>query len=150
VQISSTVTQLSPTQPAPRPGIPKSQIALLLLASGVVLRLGWLGVGLWRLRQYRQQSWPLKSATNWNAEADLRISAAIASPVTFGFRKPVVLLPARFPELDAPIQEAILCHEVLHVRRHDWLFTVAEELVRAVFWFHPAIISGVTFALRSG
>jgi protein TonB len=59
--------------------------------------------------------------------------------VTFGFRKPVVLLPAHFPELDSQIQEAILCHEVLHVRRHDWLFTVAEELVRAVFWFHPAI-----------
>src|SRR5262249_198566 len=32
-----------------------------------------------------------------------------------------------------------LCHELLHVERGDWLFTVAEELVRAVFWFHPAI-----------
>jgi TonB family protein len=139
VQISSTVAVLAPTQPAPRPGIPTSGMALLLLAAGVVVRLGWLGVGLWRLRQYRRHSQPLEPATNWNAEADLRISGAIASPVTFGFRKPVVLLPARFPELDAQIQEAILCHEVLHVRRHDWLFTVAEELVRAVFWFHPAI-----------
>jgi TonB family protein len=37
------------------------------------------------------------------------------------------------------MQEAILCHEILHVRRRDWLFTVVEELVRAVFWFHPAI-----------
>lgn len=139
VQISSTVAVLAPTQPAPRPGIPTSGMALLLLAAGVVVRLGWLGVGLWRLRQYRRHSQPLESATNWNTEADLRISGAIASPVTFGFRKPVVLLPARFPELDTQIQEAILCHEVLHVRRHDWLFTVAEELVRAVFWFHPAI-----------
>jgi protein TonB len=139
VQISSTVTLVTRTQPAPRPGIPMSEMALLLLAAGVVVRLGWLGVGLWRLRQYRRHSQPLKPATNWNVEADLRISGAIASPVTFGFRKPVVLLPARFPELDAQIQEAILCHEVLHVRRHDWLFTVAEELVRAVFWFHPAI-----------
>jgi len=37
------------------------------------------------------------------------------------------------------MQDAILCHEILHVRRRDWLFTVVEELVRAVFWFHPAI-----------
>jgi TonB family protein len=139
VQVSSTFAVIAPRQPAPRPGIPKSEMALLLLASGVVIRLGWLGVGLWRLGQYRRHSQPLKPVTKWNAEADLRISGAIASPVTFGFRKPVVLLPARFPELDAQIQEAILCHEVLHVRRHDWLFTVAEELVRAVFWFHPAI-----------
>jgi TonB family protein len=28
---------------------------------------------------------------------------------------------------------------VMHVRRHDWLFTVAEELLRTVLWFHPAI-----------
>ncbi len=139
VQISSSVALLTPVPPAPRPGIPKSEIALLLLAAGVVLRLSWLGVGLWRLRQYRRHSQPLEPATSWSAEADLRISDAVASPVTFGFRKPVVLLPARFPELDTQIQEAILCHEVLHVRRHDWLFTVAEELVRAVFWFHPAI-----------
>jgi TonB family protein len=139
VQISSTFALAAPTQPAPRHGIPKSGMALLLLAAGVVVRLGWLGVGLWHLRQYRRHSQPLKPATAWNAEADLRISSAIASPVTFGFRKPVVLLPARFPALDSQIQEAILCHEVLHVRRHDWLFTVAEELVRAVFWFHPAI-----------
>jgi TonB family protein len=37
------------------------------------------------------------------------------------------------------VQDAILCHEVLHVRRRDWLFTLVEELVRAAFWFHPAI-----------
>ena len=43
------------------------------------------------------------------------------------------------PELDPAMQEAILCHELLHVRARDWLFTVAEELVRAIFWFHPAI-----------
>ena len=37
------------------------------------------------------------------------------------------------------MQDAILCHEILHVRRRDWLFTLVEELVRSVFWFHPAI-----------
>ena len=59
--------------------------------------------------------------------------------MTFGWRKPVVLLPARFPELDRRIQDAILCHELLHVERRDWLFTISEEVVRAIFWFHPAI-----------
>src|ERR1039458_7930373 len=81
----------------------------------------------------------LEPASSWSVEADLRISGDVASPVTFGLRKPVVLLPARFPEFDAPMREAILCHEILHVRRRDWVFAVFEELVRAVFWFHPAI-----------
>src|SRR5258708_36443202 len=34
---------------------------------------------------------------------------------------------------------SIACHELVHVRRRDWLFTVAEECVLSVFWFHPAI-----------
>ena len=72
-------------------------------------------------------------------EADIRVSDAISSPVTFGFLRPVILLPANFSELDAAVQEAILCHEILHVRRRDWLFTLAEELIRSIFWFHPAI-----------
>ena len=37
------------------------------------------------------------------------------------------------------MQETIACHELLHVHRMDWLFTVSEEIVRALFWFHPAI-----------
>jgi TonB family protein len=139
VQISTTVAVLAAAQPAPRLAIPRTELALVLLAAGAVLRLGWLAAGFWRLRQYRRHSRPLELATSWGVEADLRISDAIASPVTFGFRQPVVLLPARFPELDASLREAILCHEVLHVRRRDWLFTLAEEVVRAVFWFHPAI-----------
>ena len=139
VQVSTSVAVVVPVQQAPRRSIPTSEIALLLLAAGALARMAWLAAGFWRLRQYRRHSSPLEPASSWSVEADLRISADVASPVTFGARKPVILLPARFPELDAHMQEAILCHEILHVRRRDWLFAVGEELVRAVFWFHPAI-----------
>lgn len=139
VQVSTSVAVVVPAQPAPRRSLPPSEIALLILAAGALARLGWLAAGFWRLRQYRRHSHPLEPASSWSVEADLRISGDVAGPVTFGVRKPVVLLPARFPELDAHLREAILCHEILHVRRRDWLFTVFEELVRAVFWFHPAI-----------
>ncbi|MGA2267481.1 MAG: M56 family metallopeptidase [Bryobacteraceae bacterium] len=139
VQISTSYAVAVPAQPAPHRSIPRSEIALWLLAAGALARLGWLAAGFWRLRQYRRHSRPLEPASSWSVEADLRISGDVASPVTFGVRRPVVLLPARFPELGAPMQEAILCHEILHVRRRDWLFMVMEELVRAVFWFHPAI-----------
>ncbi len=37
------------------------------------------------------------------------------------------------------MREAILRHELMHVNRRDWLFTLAEEFIRAVLWFHPAI-----------
>src|SRR5260370_4074041 len=37
------------------------------------------------------------------------------------------------------LNESIACHELVHVRRRDWLFTVAEECILSVFWFHPAM-----------
>jgi TonB family protein len=33
----------------------------------------------------------------------------------------------------------MLCHELLHVKRRDWAFALAEEIVRSLFWFHPAV-----------
>jgi len=73
------------------------------------------------------------------ARAAFLISSDIPAPVTFGFRRPAILLPERWLELDREQRQAIVCHELFHVRRHDWLFHVTEELVRAVLWFHPAV-----------
>jgi TonB family protein len=141
VQISTHILSEQPGPPAPRT-LPWSQIALSMLAAGMVGRLAWLGAGFWKLRQYRRRARlapPTEIAMPWESRAAVLLSDDITSPVTFGWRRPVVLLPARFPEFGARVQQAILCHELLHVARRDWLFTIAEELVRAVFWFHPAI-----------
>jgi TonB family protein len=119
--------------------IPWNRIALGVLAAGAAIRFAWLALGLARLRQYRRRAIALDPPASWSVEADLRISEDVASPVTFGARRPVVLLPAHFRELAPSTQDAILCHEILHVRRHDWLITLAEEFVRSILWFHPAI-----------
>jgi TonB family protein len=50
-----------------------------------------------------------------------------------------VLLPARWFDLDSRSRAAIVCHELLHVRRNDWAFHAAEEVIRALVWFHPAV-----------
>ena len=36
------------------------------------------------------------------------------------------------------MQRAIVCHELVHVKRRDWLQTIAEEIWCALLWFHPA------------
>jgi TonB family protein len=108
---------------------------LWLLAAGVVARLVWLAAGFWKLRLFRRRSVLMEMRDG----VALLLSGDIASPVTFGARRPVILLPAQFPALDPRTREAILCHELLHVRRRDWVFTVAEELIRAAWWFHPAV-----------
>jgi TonB family protein len=118
-----------------------------LLLGGVGIRFAWLGVGFLRLARYRKNSRALPLTPSFlpalekqfGAQAELRISGEVRGPVTFGWRRPVILLPERFLEFEPEIQQAILCHELLHVVRRDWLFTVVEESLRALLWFHPAI-----------
>jgi TonB family protein len=138
VQVSTHILSEQPGPVEPRP-ISWSGMALLLLAAGAAGRLAWLATGIWKLRRYRRHAQSLEVETPWPTRARLLLSDQISSPVTFGWRRPVVLLPTRFPEFSERVRQAILCHELLHVARRDWLFTIAEELVRAVFWFHPAI-----------
>lgn len=135
IQIVTSVAIALPAHAPARSTIPRSELALLLLATGILVRLGWLGVGFRRLRSYRLNSRLLRV----HHGCTLLLSNEISSPVTFGWRKPIVLLPASFPEFTERIQDAILCHEMLHVERRDWLFTLTEEVIRAVFWFHPAV-----------
>jgi len=139
VAVTSTIVSTAPASAPAKRSIPPSQIALVVIAIGAMCRLVWLGVGFHRLRRYRRGSHPLNVSAPWHSAADLRIADEIASPVTFGLRHPVVLLPPQFPALDEAARQAILCHELLHIERRDWAFTVGEEVVRAVFWFHPAI-----------
>jgi beta-lactamase regulating signal transducer with metallopeptidase domain len=119
---------------------------LAVLAVGALLRLALLGLGVIRLRRLEHRAAPaprcvaLDCATTLaGAEAEFRWSDEVLGPVTFGLRRPVVLLPAGFYDLAPAEQESVAVHELLHVRRSDWLYTIGEEIVRAVLWFHPAI-----------
>ena len=119
--------------------IPAIGIVLLLIGAGAAIRFGILGLGLWRLRQYRRNSTFIPGAFDQlqrrlGVFADVQVSTEVAGPVTFGFLRPVILLPEAC--LD---DESIACHELVHVRRRDWLFTVVEEFILSIFWFHPAM-----------
>src|SRR5580693_362095 len=112
---------------------------LLLVGAGAAVRFGILGLGLARLRRYRRNSTFVPGAFDdlqrrLGVFADVQVSAEVSGPVTFGFLRPVILLPAECLD-DA----SIACHELVHVRRHDWLVTVIEECILSVFWFHPAM-----------
>jgi len=67
-------------------------------------------------------------------------SPAFAEPGVFGIRRPVLLLPTGITNsLTPPQLEAILAHELCHVRRQDNLATSIHMAVEAVFWFHPLV-----------
>ncbi len=135
--------------------LPWLLITAFALASGVVVRLTWIGAGLIRLRGLRAsssseptgESLTDTSENNEHAElqavigtrADIRYIAGLRQPVTFGVWRPLVLLPDRLRDQPVHIRRAVLSHELFHVRRRDWAWLLAEEGVRAVLWFHPAV-----------
>jgi len=122
--------------------------ALLLVAAGIVIRALWLAAGFLGLARLRRRSAPAPEALaaglddakrQVGVRAEFRTSDHAPAPITFGLRRPLILLPANIADMEPDTQRAIACHELLHVRRRDWPWCVAEELVRSVLWFHPAV-----------
>jgi uncharacterized protein (TIGR03435 family) len=67
-------------------------------------------------------------------------SRAKLEPGVFGIFHPVLWLPAGIGRrLDDPELEAILAHELCHIRRRDNLLSVIHMVVEAIFWFHPLV-----------
>jgi bla regulator protein BlaR1 len=122
------------------------RLLLLGVGIGAALRLAWLGAGLAILHVWRRGARPAELAPEVaevvrqvGARARLLVSPRVESPVTFGWLRPAVLVPESFPALPVEAQRGVVCHELLHVRRRDWLFALGEEGVRALLWFHPAV-----------
>jgi bla regulator protein blaR1 len=68
------------------------------------------------------------------------LSRASLEPAVFGVARPVLLWPAGFSEgLDDAHLEAILAHELCHLRRRDNLAASLHMAVEAIFWFHPLV-----------
>jgi HEAT repeat protein/beta-lactamase regulating signal transducer with metallopeptidase domain len=67
----------------------------------------------------------------------IAISRELAVPVTWGFRRPVVLLPAAARRWDAERQRVVLRHELAHVRRGDYAGHLLIELACALHWPNP-------------
>jgi|GEM_PF-6169122 beta-lactamase regulating signal transducer with metallopeptidase domain len=109
-----------------------------------------LAGGLWFLNRLRSKSSPI-SFDGLSLEAlsvrlgigkkvEALLSSEIKLPITFGWIKPVILLPAGYiNQLTTVEVEAILLHELSHIRRYDWVFNLLQAVVEAVFYFHPML-----------
>jgi D-alanyl-D-alanine endopeptidase (penicillin-binding protein 7) len=117
-----------------------------VVVAGVAFRLFRSASGLARLRVLRRSGEPLDEAP-WLAALRLAVaprtrlvlSPHVKTPAAFGLLQPTVVLPTAFTSMGRGRQEAVVLHELLHVRRRDWLPLLAEELLLAVFFFHPAV-----------
>lgn len=120
-------------------------VAVAVVVAGAVMRLLWLGLGLLKLRRLRLSAAAEPRVTvdadmqpALGRRAEVRYAPHLEQPVTFGLRKPVVLLPEVLRTQSPDIQRAVIGHELLHVQRRDWAWLIVEEVAVCLFWFHPA------------
>ena len=69
----------------------------------------------------------------------LKESVKVNSPIVIGYLKPVIIFPLGLLQgLPTDQVEAILLHELAHIKRHDYLINLLVSLLQAVYFYHPA------------
>ena len=123
--------------PIPRePGHVLPEILFAIWAAGSLLVLLRWTVRWRRVRNAIASAMPLDLAV----PVPVISSSQSFEPGVVGIFRPVLLLPAGIPNRLTPEQfQAILAHELSHVRRRDNLAAAIHMLIEAAFWFHPLV-----------
>jgi TonB family protein len=120
--------------------------------AGVILLLARLSIGLFVARRMKSavtQQPPHELRLNFHQLArrigvlrpvQLLHSALVQVPTVIGWLRPVVLIPLGcLSGLSSTQIEALLAHELAHIRRHDYLISVLQSIVEALLFYHPAV-----------
>lgn len=115
-----------------------------LWLAGMVLLAAWFAVSYVRSRRKFRASLPVEDgfAADWaraHRSIAVRVSDQISTPLTYGFLRPVILLPKRMDWEDDAALAHILTHEHVHIRRLDSVTKLALAAVLCVHWFNPAV-----------
>jgi TonB family protein len=156
---ASLVLQVGADEPAPpwpvRIGMALDRsLPWVLLAwfAGVIVFAGRMNFGLLvarRLKTAGTEAPPpalvqlfedLRTRLGVDRAVELLHSAQVQVPTVIGWLRPVVLLPVSCLTGLSPEQiEAVLCHELAHVRRHDYLVSVIQSVIETILFYHPAV-----------
>lgn len=110
-------------------------VGALWLLGSVALVVRWI-VRMRGVRKILRVAEPCAIA----AAVPVMASPILREPGVVGVFRPILLLPAGIENQLTPGQiQAILKHELSHVRRHDNLTATIHMLVEALFWFHPLV-----------
>ncbi|HEX5684487.1 MAG TPA: M56 family metallopeptidase [Ideonella sp.] len=120
---------------------------------GVLVMLVRLGGGWWWLRTLERQPLPAPVPRAWQRRAErlchalgirrrvmLRLLPSGAQPFTARAWRPIVWLPVAMLTKLAPEQiEALIAHELAHIRRLDWVWNGLQCTIEALLFFHPGV-----------
>jgi beta-lactamase regulating signal transducer with metallopeptidase domain len=141
---------------------PMVWVVLFWLAGAGVFSIRLMG-GWWmsmRVRSHRVREAPAEwseafarigALAGVSRPVRLLVSAIVKVPMVVGWLRPVVLVPVgAFTGLPPEHVEALLAHELAHIRRHDYLVNILQSIAEALLFYHPAVwwVSGHVRAER--
>ncbi len=143
---------VSASEGSPLPGGPPLPWLVMLWMTGAALLYAWRIAG-WITAQRLRRTGVCAPPALWRdrlAElaGQLGIQRAVAllesslaeTPLTIGLLRPAILMPVGIlTGLPAEQVEAILLHELAHIRRFDYLVNLAQSLVEGLLFYHPAV-----------
>jgi len=142
-QVPLVVSATVPDSPLAPPSSPVSErlpwswqfMLCALYAAGASIMLGRLVCGYAVARRLIRSS----KAIDEPFPTGIRVAecGGITVPVTIGWARPQILLPAGWREWGEGKLRAVLAHESAHVKRGDYLVGLLANLNRALYWFHP-------------
>ncbi len=130
--------------------LPLLSVAYLLVLFVKLVR--W--TRLFRHVHYIQQHELLKIPVEWRLfvqdlsehfsikrKVRIYLSGLTDTPLTIGYFKPVILIPlASLNNLSIQQMEAVIIHELCHIKRADFLFNFLQSLIEIIFFFNPFIL----------
>ena len=131
-------------------GFPWPVVLITFYTLGVLLALMRPVLGLWGIRQLSRLSVPLTDHSVQTLAADSAAArrlprlpelrqAAVPVPMTWGSRRPTILLPQGAENWPEDRLRAVLLHEMAHIRRQDWPGHRLADITCALYWFQPFV-----------
>ncbi|SDH67892.1 Signal transducer regulating beta-lactamase production, contains metallopeptidase domain [Pedobacter terrae] len=127
-------------------------LVVIFYAIGIVLQLFVIVKGYGQLSKLKKQSlsaipdsWKIifeqvTTQLKINKVTQFHLSAIVNVPLVIGYLKPVVLFPlALVNQLDNDQVEAILIHELSHIRRNDFLLNLIKTAIETILFYNPFV-----------
>ena len=127
------------------------ELLAVVWATGTSLGLLWIGIGVagaWYVARraqpaadshWRQILQQLLAPCGFHRPIEIRQCPQVSVPMTWGVRRPVILVPAGSAAWSEEIKRSVLLHELGHIRRGDCLMHLLGRLACVAYWFHPLV-----------
>jgi len=101
--------------------------------AGLLLVVGNWGTSLNRVRRFRRLGARIESHGDCFVTSDQSLTV----PITFGWLRPVIVLPAESTHWSEERLSAVILHEGAHMKRKDWLWQSISVAIVGLQWFNP-------------